>query len=235
MTLLSHLWNRDDDSHHLTGLPEDKRSPCKWSTQYKSLASAKAPLVSEKWWGGSVFLEEPLSLGWDLSSSTWSWNPREGSRWAHFQTCPHSWSQQVSGNWCQCRLPFTTSPGPSFQRYPWWAGSVLTRAELMLVVTGDASRWPMIAYGDRCWICDLRRTKFLFGTKHSASVTWSFILLQWKWDRESFWYRHQKGTESAPVVWVGLYIVFQLVTNNRSKEYLKVVKVLPGPLPQHTS
>ena len=32
---------------------------------------------------------------------------------------------------------------------------------------------------------------------------------------------------------VGLYILFQLVTNNRSKEYLKVIKVLPDSCPQH--
>src|SRR5574337_109496 len=30
------------------------------------------------------------------------------------------------------------------------------------------------------------------------------------------------------------YILFQSVTNNRSKECLKVVNVLPDPLPQHT-
>ena len=113
-----------------------------------------------------------------MSSSSWSQNPTEGSGWASFQTCPRSWSHQVSGNRCQCRLPFTTSPGPSFQRYPWWAGSVLTNAELMFAVTGNVSRWPMIAYGERCWICDLRRRKFLFGTKDWASVTQSFVLLQ---------------------------------------------------------
>ena len=56
-----------------------------------------------------------------------------------------------------------------------------------------------------------------------------------KMGERKLWHRHQKGTESAPMVWVGLYILFQLVTNNRSKEYLKVVKVLPGPLPQHIS
>ena len=37
------------------------------------------------------------------------------------------------------------------------------------------------------------------------------------------------------LVWVGLYILFQLVTNNRLKECLKVLKVLPVPFPQHTS
>ena len=114
------------------------------------LASTKAPVVSEKWCGGSVFLEEPLSFEWDLSNCSWSQNPTKGSRWASFQICPRSWSHQVSGNRCQCRLPFTTSPGPSFQRYPWWAGSVLTNAERMFAVTGDVSRWPVIAYSERC-------------------------------------------------------------------------------------
>ena len=36
------------------------------------------------------------------------------------------------------------------------------------------------------------------------------------------------------LIWVELYIFFQLVTKNRLKECLKVLKILPDPLPQHT-
>ena len=85
---------------------------------------------------------------------------------------------RCQGTGVSAGFPSQHPQGPVSRDTPWWAGSVLTRAELMLVVTGDVSRWPMIAYGDRCWICDLQRTKFFFGTKHSTSVTWSFIFLQ---------------------------------------------------------
>ena len=93
--------------------------------------------------------------------------------------------------------------------------------------------WAMIAYIEWCQSHNLWRGDFCFRTKNTASVTF---------------YYSEKGIKKASdidirrgkrlphsLVWVGLYILFQLVTNNRSKEYLKVVKVLPDPLPQHTS
>ena len=40
-------------------------------------------------------------------------------------------------------------------------------------------------------------------------------------DRESFWHKQQKGAESAP--FTSYY--------NKSKDYLKVVKILLDPLP----
>ena len=37
------------------------------------------------------------------------------------------------------------------------------------------------------------------------------------------------------LVWVWLYILFQLVTGKRLKEYLEVFNVFIDPVPQHTS
>ena len=58
-----------------------------------------------------------------------------------------------------------------------------------------------------------------------------------KRDRESFWHRHQKRPERVPpsLVLAKHYMLFQLVTNNRPKEYLKVIKKLPDQLPKYTS
>ena len=63
----------------------------------------------------------------------------------------------------------------------------------------------------------------------------SFIKV--KRDRESFWHRHQKRPErvSPSLVLAKHYTIFQLITNNRPKEYLKVIKELPDQLPKHTS
>ena len=64
----------------------------------------------------------------------------------------------------------------------------------------------------------------------------SRVLLKWKRDRESFWHRHQKGGGECPhplVLAVELY-TFSIAYYSKSKESLKVVKVLPDPLPQYT-
>ena len=57
-----------------------------------------------------------------------------------------------------------------------------------------------------------------------------------KWDRESFWHRHQKGDGECPPLLVlarELY-TFSVGYYSKSKECLKVVKVLPDPCPEFT-
>ena len=57
-----------------------------------------------------------------------------------------------------------------------------------------------------------------------------------KWDRESFWHRHQKGDGECPpslVLARELYI-FSISYYSKSKLCLKVVKVLPDPCPEFT-
>ena len=45
----------------------------------------------------------------------------------------------------------------------------------------------------------------------------------------------RRGTESAPLASLSKGIIYILISNyNKSKECLKVVKILPGPLPQFT-
>ena len=90
----------------------------------------------------------------------------------------------------------------------------------------------LIAYTEWWCICGLRRRKFHFGTKDVASVTHSFMWQKIYYSEngtEKASDRYQKGAGRAPVTGLGgaLYIFFQLMTNNR--------KVLPDPLPQHSS
>ena len=51
-----------------------------------------------------------------------------------------------------------------------------------------------------------------------------------KKDGESFWLRHQKGVKSAPVLAKELY-TFLIGYYSKSKECLKIVKILTDPLP----
>ena len=51
-----------------------------------------------------------------------------------------------------------------------------------------------------------------------------------KRDRESFWLRHQEGVKSAPVLAKELY-TFLIGYYSKSKECLKIGKILPDPLP----
>ena len=58
----------------------------------------------------------------------------------------------------------------------------------------------MIAYSNRCQICDLRR-RFSFGTRDQAWSLKSIYVAEFikvKKDRESFWHRHQKGNGVCP-------------------------------------
>ena len=57
-----------------------------------------------------------------------------------------------------------------------------------------------------------------------------------KWDRESFWHTHQKGDGECPS---SLFLARELYSfstayYSKSKECLKVVKLLPDPCPEFT-
>ena len=68
-----------------------------------------------------------------------------------------------------------------------------------------------------------------------SRVLCSRVLLKWKRDWESFWHKHQKGAESAPLASVSKGVIYILINYyNKSKECLKIVKILPDPLPQFT-
>ena len=63
----------------------------------------------------------------------------------------------------------------------------------------------------------------------------SRVLLKWTRDRESFWRRHQKGTENAhSLVLARELYTFSISYYRKSKECLKVVKILLDPLPRFT-
>ena len=57
-----------------------------------------------------------------------------------------------------------------------------------------------------------------------------------KWDRESFWHRHQKGDGECPpsLVLARELYTFSIGYYSKSKECLKFVKVLPDPCPEFT-
>ena len=58
------------------------------------------------------------------------------------------------------------------------------------------------------------------------------VLLKYKRDRESFWYRHQKGAERVPPHYCQQWgYIFLISYYNESKECLEVVKTLLDPLP----
>lgn len=61
-TLLSHLWNRDDDSHHLTGSREDKGAQANEALSTRVWHRQKPCGLWEVMWR-VCFLEEPLSFG----------------------------------------------------------------------------------------------------------------------------------------------------------------------------
>ena len=64
----------------------------------------------------------------------------------------------------------------------------------------------------------------------------SRVLLKWTRDRESFWCIHQKGDGECPssVILARELHIFSIGYYSKSKECLKVVRVLPDPLPQYT-
>ena len=57
-----------------------------------------------------------------------------------------------------------------------------------------------------------------------------------KWDRESFWHTHQKGDgECPPLLFLARELYsFSTAYYSKSKEGLKVVKLLPDPCPEFT-
>ena len=57
-----------------------------------------------------------------------------------------------------------------------------------------------------------------------------------KWDRESFWHTHQKGDgECPPLLFLARELYsFSTAYYSKSKECLKVVKLLPDPCPEFT-
>ena len=57
-----------------------------------------------------------------------------------------------------------------------------------------------------------------------------------KWDRESFWHRHQKGDGECPpsIVLARELYTFSISYYSKSRECLKVVKVLWDPCPEFT-
>ena len=63
-----------------------------------------------------------------------------------------------------------------------------------------------IAYGEQCWICDLRRRKWCFGGRDQA---WSLLcgrsFITVKKDRKSFWHRQQKWGWRVPSLIKALY------------------------------
>ena len=79
----------------------------------------------------------------------------------------------------------------------------------------------LLANGEWCWTRDFRR-RFSFGTRDQA---WSLkrfcvaVILKWTRDRERFWYRHQKGAESAPLTSLskGAVYFFKLIITINQK------------------
>ena len=107
-------------------------------------------------------------------------------------------------------IPWTEEPGWLQSKGSQRVGS--DWSDLALMHTHN--RNLLIAYCECCWIPDLQRREFCFGTKDIASVTQSFV-------GQKFYYS-EKGTEKASDtdirrrqrvppsrVWVGLYILFQ--------------------------
>ena len=107
---------------------------------------------------------------------------------------------------------------------------------LVLIVQSGLPWWlsgkELIAYSEECWIHDLQRSEYCFRTKDMASVTQSFM-----WQKL---YHSEKEVEKASDIDIRRgqrmphllllsrsYMLFHLITSSR--------KILPDPLPQHTS
>ena len=93
----------------------------------------------------------------------------------------------------------------------------------------------MIAYGKWCRIRDLQR--FSFGTRDKVWSLKSFcvtVLLKWKRTEKPSDTDIRRGTESAPSLVLARELIFLIDYYNKSKECLKIVKILIDPLPQFT-
>ena len=76
----------------------------------------------------------------------------------------------------------------------------------------------LIAYSEWCWIRDLRRRKFISGTRlHHSELLCGENCITVNKDKESFWHR-QKGDGECPLA-----------------SLIRPYILLPDPLPQHTS
>ena len=106
----------------------------------------------------------------------------------------------------------------------------LSRLWCPWVSSGLRSPWMsrVIAYGEQGWI--LRRREFRFHARDEADLSellCSRVLLQWKGTQKASDMDLRRGRVPHSSVLARPYILCQLVTNSR--------KVLPDPLPQHTS
>ena len=119
------------------------------------------------------------------------------------------------------------SPGEGYQ---------VTALELQM--QGRAGPRGLIAYSERCWIRDLRG-RCSIGTRDPGLITQellcSRVLLKYKKGQRKLLTDFRRGTESAPLlVLARVLYTFSVGYYSKSKECLKVVKVLTDPLPQNT-
>ena len=104
-------------------------------------------------------------------------------------------------------IQFKTKPNPSVLLQGWEKEDGLIESHWALSLRKPSSSDLLlnslvedIAYGERCWICDLWR-RFSYRTKtgldHSELLCGRSFITVIK-DRKSFWHRHQKGGGEHP-------------------------------------